>query len=62
MVWLEMVCRQMECDTDREKALKEHINILDCLQREWSEAEQCVRKRSHIVYVCERKETCLWEG
>lgn len=34
------------------RALKEHINILDCVQRERSEAEQCVRKCAHIVYVC----------
>lgn len=44
------------------RALKEHINILDCVQREWSEAEQCVRKCTHIVYVCGGKEMHLWEG
>lgn len=44
------------------RALKEHINILDCVQREWSEAEQCVRKCAHIVYVCGGKEMRLWEG
>lgn len=38
------------------RALKEHINILDCVQREWSEAEQCVRTCAHIVYVCGGKE------
>lgn len=36
------------------RALKEHINILDCVQRQRSEAEQCVRKCAHIVYVCGR--------
>lgn len=34
------------------RALKEHINILDCVQREQSEAEQCVRKCAHIE--------CMW--
>lgn len=43
------------------RALKEHINILDCVQRERSEAEQCVRKCAHIVYVC-GAETYLREG
>lgn len=43
------------------RALKEHINILDCVQRERSEVEQCVRKCAHIVYVCGTA-SCLWEG
>lgn len=39
------------------RALKEHINILDCVQREWRrEAEQCVCvhkcKEVCILYVC----------
>lgn len=36
------------------RALKEHINILDCVQRERerSEAEQCVRKCAYCV--------CMW--
>lgn len=43
------------------RALKEHINILDCVQGEPSEPEQCVGKCAHIVCVC-GAETCLWEG
>lgn len=53
------------------RALKERINILDCVQREWRGARlssvyvcRRVRKCVHIVwmYVCGEVEMCLWEG
>lgn len=34
------------------RALKEHINILDCVQRERSEAEQCVCVQTSVHIVC----------
>lgn len=42
------------------RALKEYINILDCVWRERSGPEQCVRERAHIVYVggAGRRVTC----
>lgn len=34
------------------RALKEYINILDCVWRERSGTQQCLREHAHIVYVC----------
>lgn len=69
MLWLEMVCRWMECDTDRKGGpLKEHINIPDCVQREWKGVRpgsvhvRTVRENMQIVCVHTRKpNVCVCE-
>lgn len=52
-------------ETER-RALKEHINILDCVQREWREVRPSsphvstrVRKCVDVARGCEQSE-CVW--